>query len=808
MIRNYFKIALRNLLKHKLLTGINLFGLIIGTVSYLIILIYVLNQTGYDQHFDHAENIYRIETVNGRGDKPSFNTATTSPPIAPALKSDFPEVSEMTRIVLTDLFNVNLIRASLEVDGYYEPRAYLADSTVFKIFQFHFIEGSPIGALNAPNQTVLSATLAEKLFGNTSVVGKTVIWGSGAEAQTLTITGVFDDESTKSHLNPNYFVSMTTPGMGEFVSTFQNFATNNFVYSYIKLIPDADAQNVQEKLPSFIQKHGKKQLENAGMVDKKLFLKKITDIHLYSEGRDNQIGNVSNIKYLYFLLALAFFIQLVACINFINLSTARANQRAKEIGVRKVVGAGKGSLIRQFLSESLLLSLIAMLISIPIAILLLPLVNELTLGSLSYLNIFNWKVLILLLSISILTGLLAGIYPAIILSSIKPIQVLKSAVQIQSGNGMFRKALVVFQFVISISLIVSVIIITQQFKYTQSKDLGFNKENMVALRAGTSDVTTKYDAIKSSFLNIPGVVSVSSGRYAPFETVLNDNGMFLPGKNPQDLTIVRRNGVSKDYFNTMNIDLLQGRDFNATDDNQIIVNKATLKSFNIPEDKALSTILLQTHDEVVYEYPIVGVVDDYHFTTLKDEIVPLFLHLDNEPNWVFVKFKTDDYKQLVSNLESTWKKNIDAVPFTYVFVDKEVENLYAQEQRLSKICTVFTFLAILISCLGLFGLVSYYAEQKKKEIGIRKVLGASVQTVVKLLTKDFVVLVIIAFVIATPLAYLAMHNWLENFTYRIDISVWVFILAGIGALLIALITVSFQAIKAAIANPINSLRTE
>ena len=800
--------AWRNLGKNKQQTIINLIGLTVGTVSCLIILLYVFSQMGYDQHHDNADSIFRVETIIERDGQDNFDSAASSPPIAFAIKEDFPEVEEATRIVYTDVFFTNLIRVTDHEEAYYEPRAYLADSTFFKVFKYKFIEGIEASALNEPNSLVLSSTLSEKLFGKEKSINKTVVWGSGAEAEILTVTGVYDDHFGKSHLNPNYVVSMSTPGIGEFVRGFEDFATNNFVYSYIKLLPNSKVNQVEAKLPSFIQLYGKKDLANAGMSNKILPLINVKDIHLYSGARKNQIDKVSSISYLYFLLALAFFIQLVACVNFINLSTARASKRAKEIGVRKVIGAAKGSLMLQFLGESLLLSLFSILISIPIVILLLPMVNDLTEGNLDYLALWDFNIILLLIGLGVLTGLIAGIYPAIILSNIKPIRALKGGA-LQTGNGNFRKALVVFQFVISIGLVATVIIITQQFRYTQSKNLGYKKDNLLALRIGTETASSKYSSLKTDFLNIPGVLSVSSGNYAPSEIVLADNGLYLPGGNREHNIIVKRNGVSEDYFKTMHIPLIAGRDFTAADTTtQIIVNEATLKTFHIDVASAVNAKLMQSFGNETTEMEIIGVVADYHFASLKEEIAPLFLHLEEEPNWLFIRTETNNYSQLLTSLETAWKATVSNVPFDYVFIDKEVEKLYDEEKRLGNISVVFTILAIFISCLGLFGLISYVAEQKKKEIGIRKVLGASVNSVVQLLTKDFIKLVIIAFLIATPVTYFFIEKWLENFRYKIGIEWWVFMLAGGFALFITLLTVGFQSVKSAVANPAKSLRTE
>ena len=808
MFKNYVKIAWRNLAKNKQQTLINLFGLTIGTVSCLIILLYVFAQLGYDEHHKNAGDIFRVET-NIELENRNLNTASASPPIAFALKEDFPEVQEATRVVLTDAFYSSLIRATESTEAYYEPRAYMADSTFFKIFTYRFLEGHPETSLNEPNALVLSSFLAKKLFGSQSALDKTVVWGSGEEAQTLTVKGVFDDTYGKSHLNPNYIVSMSTPGMGTFVQNFDDFATNNFVYSYVKLSSNAEMGSLQKKLPDFIQEKGAKNLADAGMIKKTLLLKSIADIHLYSAGRPNQIHEVSSIKYLYFLLLLAFFIQLVACVNFINLSTARASKRAKEIGVRKVVGAGKNILVRQFLGESILLSLLAMLISIPLAIVLLPFINDVASTSLHHVDVFQWRIVGLLFGIGIVTGFMSGIYPAIVLSSIKPVKVLKGTAILQSGNGMFRKALVVFQFVVAIGLVATVIVVMQQFRYTQQKDLGFSKDNVLALRIGTEEATSKFQSIKSAFLAIPGVLEVSSGNYAPSEVVLSDNGFYLPGGSRKKVTLVKRNGISEAYFKTMGIPLLEGRDFTAADtSNQVIVNQATLKALKIPQERAVDSKLMQSFGEETFEMRIIGVVADYHFASLKESIAPLFLYREDEPNWLFLKTQTNDYGQLLTQLEQQWKTTVNNVPFDYRFVDKEMEKLYEEEKRLGQIFAIFTVLAILISCLGLYGLISFVAEQKKKEIGIRKVLGASVNSVVQLLTKDFLKLVIAAFVVAVPIVYLSMQRWLENYTYSIDIQWWVFILAGSFALIITVFTVGLQSLKTAMVNPVKSLRTE
>jgi putative ABC transport system permease protein len=809
MLKNYLKIAWRSLTKNKLQTFINLLGLTVGTVCCLSILAYVNAQFGYDTHHENASDLYRVRTKNKSIKNNSIDSdfGTASPPIAFALKEDFPEVSEVCRIVYFGEGNEQLLRASDSNDGYYEPRGYVADSTFFKLFSYPLLEGNGNEALKAPNSMVLSSALAKKLFGKEKALNKTLVLGAGEQQLDITVTGVFKEDANKTHLNPNYILSMTSPGIGAFVRRVQNYATQNFVHSYLKLVPGSDASEMEKKLPDFLQARGSKDLAAAGF-DKTLLLQPMKDIHLYSKGIEMQIDAVSNIEYLYAMLLLALIIQLVACINFVNLSTARASKRAKEIGVRKTVGAEKGSLIRQFLGESVLLSLFAVIISIPLTISLLPFMNALTEGNLVFWDVLNFKIMALLLGVGVVTGLLAGFYPALILSAIKPVKVLKGIIDIQSGNGNFRRALVVFQFVVSIALVTAVIIVTQQLKYAQTKEMGFDRENLLAVRLGTQDARGKFDAIQSQMASVSGVSQVAGTNNYPSALIMGDMGMHLPGMDDTNQTGVFYNGITENYFNAVGTKLLAGRPLRKNDSTQVIVNKATLDEFNIKLEDAMASKLIQTYEGQSSTYEIVGVAENYHFATLKSAIDPILLYNDTSPDWVVLKTETRDFKTLLTNLEHTWKSINPDTPFVYTFIDKEVEKLFAEEKRLGQISMVFTLLAILISCLGLFGLVSYVAEQKKKEIGIRKVLGASINSVVQLLTKDFLKLVGIAFLIGSPIAYYFMQRWLEGFTYKIEIEFWVFILAGGFALLITLLTVGFQSIKSAIANPVKSLRTE
>lgn len=806
MIRNYFKIAFRSLQKNKLQTSINLLGLTVGTVCCLSILVYVFAQFGYDQHFDDSSSIYRINTTI-QEHKEGASSAGSSPPIALAMKEDFPEVAEACRVVYFGAGSSELLRNPESGESFYEKRGYLADSTFFDLFNYPLLEGKSGSVLNAPNSIVLSKELSQKLFGNQSALNKTLILGNGEQEQNLVVTGVFDEDFGKSHLNPNYILTMNSGGLGQQVLNMQNFATENFALSYVKMNSGSNPETLEAKLPDFLEKHGAKDFAQVGF-HKSLSLQPIADIHLYSKNISNQIDRVSDINYLYVLMVLALFIQLVACVNFINLSTARANKRAREIGVRKAIGANKSALVKQFLGESIFLSMIASILSIPFTALVLPYLNSLTQGSIEYSELLDWRILVALIVLGFLTGLLAGLYPAFILSDIKPVKVLKTSAGIDLGSGTLRKALVVFQFVISISLICSVIIISQQVKYSQKMDMGFDKENLIAIRLGTESVSGRFKAIENKFQSMTEIAEVAGANFYPTEFVMGDMGLIIPGQSLSNRQLVHYNGISPNYLKTVKSPLLVGRYLKTTDENQVLVNKTTLDAFGIPLDKAVGSRLADTNGDDSYSFEIVGVTDDFHFGSLKQEIEPMLLYNETQPDWILLRTETRNFEALLAQLETAWKTINPEAPFVFNFVDQEAEKLYAEEKRLSRISMVFTSLAIFISCLGLFGLVSFVAEQKKKEIGIRKVLGASVENVVRLLTKDFVILVGVAFIIASPLAYFLMQNWLEDFPYRISIQWWVFVIAGGAALIITLLTVSFQSFKAAVQNPIKSLRTE
>ncbi len=809
MFINYLKMAWRSLIKNRLQTGINILGLSIGTICCLCILLFVFAQLGYDKHHKDADLIYRLRTDirSTLNDSRDISFATAGPPYAYALKNDFPEITEATRIVYMGADSGELLRTSDESEGFFEPDGYLADSTVFNVLTFNFIEGTERNALNDINTIVLSSSLARKLYGEQSALNRIIIRGNGENEVELKVTGVFDDSFGKSHLAPNYIVTMNTPGLGEFVRNTANFATQNFIYTYLKLAHNTSPEKLEEKFPAFLERHAAGDLAANGR-EKELFLQPIKDIHLFSDGIDMQISETSSMTYLKYLILLALFIQSVACINFINLSTARANKRSKEIGIRKTIGAGRKNLIGQFMGESLLLSFIACILSIPATTIVLPLINDITQSHLTALDLFDWRILTSLLGIGVLTGLVAGFYPALILSAVKPVNILKGSLNTVSGNVSLRKVLVVFQFVISISLIVSVIIIMQQLRYSQQKELGFEKDNLLALRLGSDEAKENQIGLRNKLEQMSSIISTATSNTYPAQPRDADVGLHLPSQSSNNMTTVVYNGISPEYFQTVGTQLLRGRSLSESDSTQIIVNIATIEAFDINIEEAVGSKLILGSGGQPEELEIVGVTENYHFASLKEAIRPTLHYLETRADWLLVKTQSNNYKDLLSEIETEWKALIQSTPFVYKFIDKEAEKLFHEEKRIAKISSIFTGLAILLSSLGLFGLISFIAEQRRKEVGIRKVLGAGVGVVVKLLVADFVILITIAMVIATPLAYYFMNNWLQDFQYRISIHWWVFLIGGGIALAITLFTVSFEAFKAAMANPVKSLKTE
>jgi putative ABC transport system permease protein len=809
MLKSYLKTAWRFLLKNKTFSFINIIGLATGTLCCLYILLYVQDQYSYDKQHKGANNIYRLTTdLELTGDK--HHSGASSPPITPAMRSEFAEVQQFTRVVTTEKFGAKQHLLRYKEKSFYEKDALFVDSTFFDVFSYHFVSGNATKALAEPYTIVLFKPVADKLFGSEDAVGKMISIENGFGKHDYKVSGVVDESLGKSHIHGNIYVSMNSGGFGESVRKNDAWAGNNFLYAYVKLRPDASAAALEKKLPDFLNKHAAQQLKDIGM-KKVLHLQPVNSIHT-TPGFENELSKTLDPKFLFLLILIAVMIQVIACINFMNLSTARASKRAKEVGVRKVIGAGKGDLIKQFLGESFLLAFIGVAIALPLLIILLPYLNQITKADIQLAFFSNYKIWVLLLSLITVTGLVAGSYPAFYLSAFEAIKVIKGNFTSQVSATGIRKSLVVFQFVLSIVLVSGIIVIYSQLNYIKNKDLGFDKNQKLIFNFYTESSQKKMPAFTNDLKELSEVKAVNNADNYLGQFVPHDHGVFLAGGNMAEAVDAQNINTDEHFVKANGVSLISGRDFRMNDTNRVLINESLAKRLGLDVQKAPGTRLYSQFDGRPATFvEVAGVMKNFNYNSLHSEVRPFMMVYQNDPgyfNSMVVSVGSSNYKALLAKMATVWHKDFPEVPFEYTFLDTEVQKQYETEIMLSQIINSFTLVAIVISCLGLFGLAAFSAEQRSKEIGIRKVLGASVTGIVQLLSTDFLKLVIIAFVIATPLAWWGMSKWLQDFEYRVTISWWMFALAGILAVVVALFTVSFQAIKAALMNPVKSLKAE
>ncbi|MFT3826361.1 MAG: ABC transporter permease [Chitinophagaceae bacterium] len=808
MLKNYLKVALRSLLKNKTFSFINIAGLAMGTLCCLYILLYVQDQYSYDNHHKNASDIYRITTwLSLTGDQ--HNNSTCSPPIAPTMKQDFPEVQQFTRVIPTGLLGAKQHLLRYQDKSFYETDAQFVDSTFFEVFSYHFVAGSAKNVLTEPYSIVLLKPTADKLFGKDNPVGQTISIDNAYGKHDFKVTAVVDESLGKSHIKGNMFITMNSGGIGEYVRRNTMWAGNNFANGYVKLQPGADVAALDKKLPAFLDKYGREQLKEIGM-QKKLHLQPVTAIHT-TTGYEVEMSKTVSPSFLYILVLIAIMIQVIACINFMNLSTARTSRRAKEVGVRKVIGARSQDLVKQFLGESFLLCLLGVAIAVPLLLILLPWLNSMTNAVIQSSFLKDYRVWLLLAGLVIVTGFVAGSYPAFYLSAFRVIKVLKGNFSNHVSAGGIRKSLVVFQFVLSIILIAGIIIIYSQLNFIKNKDLGFEKDQRLIFSFHTDDAVNKMPAFMEGLRQLAEVKAVTRSNNYLSQFVAQDHGVFPSGGNMT--TAIDAQNISTDEFfiKANGIKIISGRDFQLNDSGKVLINETLCKRLGFTTETAIGNRLYTEYkpDPVTY-VEVAGVMKDFNYNSLHGEVKPFMLVYDpkrGDLSTIVVAANSNNYKSLLSKMEVAWKKDFPEIPFEYAFLDAEVQKQYEAEITLANIINSFTFMAILISCLGLFGLAAFSAEQRNKEIGIRKVLGASVSGIVQLLSKDFLKLVLIAIIIATPIAWWAMHKWLQAFAYRVTLSWWMFAAAGVAAIAIALLTVSSQAIKAALMNPVKSLKS-
>ncbi len=804
MFKNYLKIALRNFLKHRAYSFINISGLAIGIACCILMLLFVQEELSYDRFHANAERIHRV-IVDENNEGTIRHLANTYAPLAPALQTEFPEISHIVRF-----FPHSVTVNRDEQKRFQEERFFFIDSTVFEVFSFAFQRGDPRTALHEPNSVVITAATAQKYFGDENPVGQILTVENKLD---LKVTGVLQNVPRNSHVEFDFLANINSVKtvLGPWVLTRGWHWPP--MYTYILLPQNYSASTIESRMPELVREH----LPESLAARQALRLQPLTDIHLHSD-LENEIAPTSNIAYVYVFSAIAAFVLLIACFNFMNLATARAAKRAKEVGLRKVIGAQRGQLIKQFLGESLFYSTLALLLALVLVELFLPTFNTLLDKQIemSYTN--NWSAVFGLLALTLVVGILAGSYPAMFLARFRPVQALygKALSGIGAGSPLrLRAVLVVVQFAISIGLIVVTSVVNEQVQFIQDKRLGFEKEHLAVVSLRDEAMQQNFSAIKNSLLSQTGVAQVSAISNFPWEQGYYDFYIRAEGMKPDEKFNMPTLLVEHDFVRTFGMEIIAGREFSKehTTDTQeaFILNEAAVK--RLGWDSALGKKIEM--ESVAAGKPrtgrVIGVVKDFHLRSLHYEIEPLVLLISPEPYYLdnlAIRLDGKNFSQTMTALEQKWRELAPNRPFEYSFLDQAFDKLYRKEQKLALVFQYFSAIAIFVGCLGLFGLASFIAEQKTKEIGIRKVLGASVAGIIGLLSKDFVKLILVASVIASPISYFAMHHWLQGFAYRIDIGLATFFFAGALALAIALFTVCFQAIKAALANPVEALRYE
>jgi len=792
MFKNYFKTAWRSLWRNKLFSGLNIFGLATGMACSILIFLWVQDELSFDK-FDHnASNIFRIT------DKTSDQEYAVVPPsLAYAIQTQIPAIKNATRVVSVQKM------ITVGTNKFDEKNIYYADSNFLQIFNYPLLSGNVATALSSPNSVVLTEKTAKKYFGSAdAATGKTIYIDNDIKGSNLLVTGILKNIPSNSHLQPDMLIPMAQYDKAN--NSIHGW-TNFDVYVYFQL-KDAVAPTASN-LSNIIKQVNEIYKQNNREFPASFTAQALTDIHLHSHYLADVPGHGSYEYVKIFALA-AIFIIIIACINFMNLATAVSGQRAKEVGLRKTVGALRPQLIAQFISESLLLSFISLLLAILIVYLMLPLFNQLASKSISF-NPFDANIFISLISVAVVTGLLSGSYPAFFLSSFNPVKALKGSKILRSNKSFLRNGLVVFQFSISVVLIVTTLVIYKQLQFIQNRDIGFNKENLLYMKMPeVGDLMNNKDAMRATLGEYPDITNYTFTDQLP-TNLGNSSQLTWHGMNPGTQVMANRLRVDENFVKTFGMQMAAGRFFSkdfGDNGTGYVVNETALKAMGLNTKNAIGKIISISLEDK--EAPIIGVVKDFNFKPVQEPIEPLVMKTNFGGGYVVMRTTPASIRKVIGTLQKSFHNVYGDYPFSYGFVSDDLSKLYITEQRMEKLFNVFSILSIVISCLGLFGLATFAAQQRIKEIGIRKVLGASEAGIATLLSKDFIQLVLISFVIAFPVAWWAMNKWLQSFAYRINISWWVFAVAGLAALLIALLTVSFQAIKAAIANPVKSLRTE
>jgi putative ABC transport system permease protein len=807
MYRSYFKIGWRNLMKNNGLFAINIAGLAMGIATCLIIMLFVVDELSFDRYNEKADQIVRI-VLKGKVNGEIIKEAVTPAPVGATLKSEFPEVVESTRVR-----RFGSPKIAYRNTTYRNSKLAFVDPNFFNVFTLPFLQGDPTTALAEPHTIVITKDEALKYFGDEDPMNKLLEFKDSGEQ--FKVTGIIEDVPANSHFHFDLFASLE--GLAH--AKENNWMNSNY-FSYLVLAEGTDVKEFEAKLPAIIKKYMGPQVEQMGMTFEKfkengneigLYIQRLTDIHLYSDfDTQSELEAGGDVNAVYIFTAVAIFMLLIACINFMNLSTAGATKRNKEVGVKKVLGSQRKQLIYQFLTESFISTALAMMLAAVLVVLALPLFNQLSGKHLEANFLLSPQVLIALFLLAILITLLAGSYPAFFLSSIKPISALKNKIANGGRSKGVRSVLVVFQFVVSAALILSIIVVNQQMSFIQNKEIGYDRDQLLILRESYL-LGNNENAFKNQVLNDPKVESITMSAFVPAGPTDNNMTGVYPGQQHEAVRRTIVYNIDEKYIQTMGMQLVEGRNFSevsGNDSSNVIINETAVKIFGLGENPLgqVLTANAGNHGEK-RTLTVIGVIKDFHFRSMRETIAPLIM-LNNPYGGLIIRTKTKEMSGLLAFIENKWKAYHVDEPFSYALLDQLYNETYLAEQKTGSIMKIFGGLTIFVACLGLFGLVTFTAEQRVKEIGIRKVLGANVAEIVSLLSKDLILLVVISFVIAFPLGYYFMDKWLQDFVYKIDVQWWMYALAGTMTLLIAFFTMSFKTIRSALVNPIESLRSE
>ncbi|GAC1300549.1 MAG: ABC transporter permease [Mucilaginibacter sp.] len=809
MIKNYLRSAIRNIKRHPFISFINIFGLTVGLTCCLLILAYIINERSYDKFNKNANDTYRVTRIfYSAPNVESLHLSSIAPPFGPLLQNAFPDIKKVTRVLPN---GTTPLRYKDKL--FNENNAVFTDENFFDFFSVPVVKGDAHKGLLEPYTVMMTEAIAKKYFGDADPMNKTVLLDNNKHE--FKVTGIFEPFPANSHMHPDILMSFNTlkdPVIYGEKQLQTNYGNNSF-YTYLLFPKDYNVSRVEAQLPDFLDKYVHFQGMPGNMKTHqvtKLTIQKLTDIHLRSH-LDDEVEENGDITRVYIFSAIALFILLIACINYMNLSTARSALRAKEIGIRKVIGAQRKEIIAQFLSESVLITMFSLLLAVILTVSVLPFINHLSNQALSVSSLWRWPIVLSLLAVPFVVGITSGIYPALFMSSFLPVKVLKGVLKVGTGSLSFRKVLVVLQFSISIILIVATTVVYRQLQYIQNKSLGFNKDFVLTTQYPRL-LNKQFDAFKSDIMKNGAIKEMGRSSRIPTGRLLDDqDAKVLQGGSMQPIKVDLK-FITADYgfIPTYGMQMAAGRNFSkefTTDTTNFIINEAAVQALGwktpqnaLDKDLAYGGV----------KGKVIGVVKDFHFESLHQKIIPLLFALPGQGfyNRLSVKIDGHNVQSAISTIQTTWQKYLPETPFDFTFLDSKFNQLYQSEQEQGRLFTIFSCIAIFIACLGLFGLSAFTITQRVKEIGVRKVLGASIPQIVTELSRDFMKLVLIAAVIAFPIAWYSMSKWLVNFAFHVGIGWWIFVMAGIIALIIAFVTISFQSVKAALANPVKSLRSE